>query len=156
MEIERKFLVDRLPSDLEMYPYQRIEQAYLCTEPVLRIRRRNDAYVLTYKGAGFLTREEHEFPLSKEAYDHLLEKADGNRIMKVRYLIPCPPYMIELDVFDPPFTPLVLAEVEFPSVEEAGAFVPPEWFGKEVTYDPAYTNAAMSRQVFEQKSEDPS
>lgn len=149
MEIERKFLIDCLPFELAGYPCQRIEQAYLSTDPVLRIRRKNDAYLLTYKGAGFLAREEHEFPLTESAYLHLLKKADGNRIMKNRYLIPCAPYTIELDVFDPPFEPLILAEVEFPSEEEAGIFAPPDWFGKEVTYDPAYTNAAMSRQVFE-------
>ena len=148
MEIERKFLVDSLPFGLEGYPCHHIEQAYLCTDPVLRIRRKNDVYVLTYKGAGFLKREEHEFPLTKEAYEHLLEKADGNRIIKDRYLIPCALYTIELDVFAPPFAPLVLAEVEFPSEEEAQNFVSPDWFGREVTYDLAYTNAAMSRNVF--------
>ena len=84
MEIERKFLVAVLPANLEQYPKSRIEQAYLCTEPVLRIRRKDEAYILTYKGAGFLVREEHEFPLTEVAYLHLLEKADGNRIAKDR------------------------------------------------------------------------
>ena len=44
-----------------------------------------------------------------------------------------------------PFAPLVLAEVEFPSEAEANAFQPPAWFDREVTYDPSYTNAALSR-----------
>ena len=145
MEIERKFLVSNIPKDLNQYPVYRIEQAYLCTEPVLRIRRKDDAYILTYKGAGFLVREEHEFPLTEEAYRHLLEKADGNRIAKDRYCIPYMGYTIELDVFDVPFAPLVLAEVEFSTEEEANNFTPPDWFGEEVTYDPSYTNAAMSR-----------
>lgn len=148
MEIERKFLVRQLPEGLTQLPRHRIEQAYLSTEPVLRVRQKDDCYILTYKGAGFLAREEHEFPLTKEAYLHLLEKADGSRITKDRYEIPCGRYTIELDVFAPPFAPLVLAEVEFPSESEALAFQPPAWFGDEVTYDPAYTNAAMSRQMF--------
>lgn len=148
MEIERKFLIKALPEDLDSYPRHRIEQAYLCTEPVLRVRRKDEKYILTYKGAGFLAREEHEFPLTEEAYRHLLEKADGNRITKDRYELPYGAYTIELDVFDAPFAPLVLAEVEFPSEEEAHAFQVPAWFGEEVTYDPAYTNAAMSRRQF--------
>ena len=148
MEIERKFLVLNVPKDLNQYSVHRIEQAYLCTEPVLRIRRKDDAYILTYKGAGFLVREEHEFPLTEEAYRHLLEKADGNRIAKDRYCIPYMGYTIELDVFDVPFAPLVLAEVEFSTEEEANNFTPPDWFGEEVTYDPSYTNAAMSRRKF--------
>ena len=145
MEIERKFLVSQVPFDLEQYPRHRIEQAYLCTDPVLRIRCKSDCYYLTYKGPGLLSREEHEFPLTEAAYRHLLGKTDGNRIAKDRYCIPFGAYTIELDVFDAPFAPLVVAEVEFPNEAEANAFQPPAWFGREVTYDPAYTNAVMSR-----------
>lgn len=144
MEIERKFLVEELPADLERWPVRRIEQAYLCTQPVLRIRRSGTEFWFTYKGKGLLAREEHEFPLSEEAYRHLLAKADGAVIAKDRYRIPCGAYTIELDVFAPPFAPLVLAEVEFPSEAEAAAFQPPAWFGREVTYDGAYTNASLS------------
>ena len=122
MEIERKFLVTAIPEDLTRYPRRRVEQAYLCTDPVLRVRRKDDRYFLTYKGLGLLAREEHEFPLTEEAYRHLLEKADGNCIAKDRYELPCGLYTIELDVFDPPFHPLVLAEVEFPGEAEALAF----------------------------------
>ena len=56
MEIERKFLVKRenLPENLEQYPSKAIEQGYLCTEPVVRIRKSNDNYYLTYKSKGLL------------------------------------------------------------------------------------------------------
>ena len=151
MEIERKFLVAELPELLESFPRQRIEQAYLCTDPVLRIRRKDEAYILTYKGPGFLAREEHEFPLKEESYQQLLKKVEGSVIRKWRYCIPHEGYVIELDVFDPPFAPLVLAEVEFSTEEEANLFEPPVWFGEDVTFDPAYTNAAMSRQNFEEE-----
>ena len=90
---------------------------------------------MTYKGAGLLAREEYNLPLTEEAYRHLLPKADGNTI--------------ELDVFDPPFAPLVIAEVEFGSEEDAAAFQPPAWFGEEVTYDPAYSNSNLSKQKFD-------
>lgn len=149
MEIERKFLVRRLPEGLERYSRQRIEQAYLCTEPVVRVRRSNDDYYLTYKGAGLLAREEYNLPLTAESYDHLLAKADGSRIAKDRYRIPWETHTVELDVFDPPFAPLVLAEVEFATEAEAAAFRPPDWFGAEVTYDPAYSNSNLSKKRFE-------
>ena len=44
MEIERKYLIERskIPFDPADYPCRRIEQGYLCTEPVVRIRRDND------------------------------------------------------------------------------------------------------------------
>lgn len=162
MEIERKFLVNSLPEDLSSYQCLVIQQAYLCTDPVVRIRRQDEDYYLTYKGKGLMAREEYNLPLNKEAYLHLLPKADGNMISKKRYIIPIsdpvfkagctmpanpgpfPGLKIELDIFDPPFAPLVLAEVEFPSVEMANAFIPPAWFGKDVTNDSAYHNSNMS------------
>jgi CYTH domain-containing protein len=149
MEIERKFLVKALPEHLESFSRHRIEQAYLCTDPVLRIRRKDETYILTYKGPGFLVREEHEFPLKEESYEQLLKKAEGNVISKWRYRIPYEAYVIELDVFDPPFAPLILAEVEFSTEEEATLFEPPVWFGEDVTYNPSYTNAAISQRSFE-------
>ena len=90
MEIERKFLIKRenLPENLEQYPSKAIEQGYLCTEPVVRIRKSNDNYYLTYKSKGLLAREEYNLPLTKESYEHLKSKADGIVISKVRYVIP--------------------------------------------------------------------
>ena len=142
MEIERKFLIKELP-DLGQYKYVEIEQGYLSTSPVVRIRRKNDAYILTYKGSGLMAREEIEAPLTKEAYEHLLEKIDGYPITKRRYLIPLDPYTIELDVFSGHMEGLIMAEVEFPTEEEANSFTPPEWFGEDVTNDRRYHNSNM-------------
>lgn len=147
MEIERKFTVKRLPDDLPRYPCKRIEQAYLCTNPVVRVRRCGDEFWLTCKGEGLLTREEYELPLSEEAYRHLFAKADGLVIKKERWRIPWEGYTIELDVFDEPIAPLVLAEVEFSTEEEAMMFVPPEWFDRDVTWDPSYSNSNLSKMV---------
>ena len=144
MEIERKFTINSLP-DLSPYPCLLMEQAYLNTNPVIRIRRENDDYYLTYKGKGFLAREEYNLPLNYSSYQHLLTKADGIIIRKKRYLIPYQSYTIELDVFEKPYQSLVIAEVEFSSAEEAEEFTPPPWFDQEVTYDPAYHNSNLSQ-----------
>lgn len=147
MEIERKFTVKKLPDNLSSFPKRHIEQAYLNTEPVVRIRRQDDEYYLTWKGKGLLAREEYNLPLNKESYYHLREKADGNIISKTRYLIPIRSLTIELDVFDAPFAPLVIAEVEFPSREMADAFTAPEWFLEDVTLNPQYHNSSLSRLI---------
>ena len=149
MEIERKFLPLRLPEDLKTYPAHHIEQGYLCMDPVVRVRHSGEKYYMTYKGKGLMTRQEENLPLTEESYRHLLAKADGNIISKTRYRIPFGGYVIELDIFEPPFAPLVLAEVEFPTEEEANAFIPPDWFGADVTFDPAYHNSVMSRRRFD-------
>lgn len=145
MEIERKFIIEKLPNDLAKYKYQTIEQAYLCTEPVVRIRRSDDNYILTYKSKGFLSREEYNLPLTKESYEHLKTKADGNIISKHRYLIPFDDsHTIELDIFDEPFSDLIIAEVEFATESEAKDFIAPDWFGEDVTYDKHYHNNYLS------------
>ena len=142
MEIERKFLIKELP-DLSKYDYVDIEQGYLCTHPVVRIRKKNDKYILTYKGSGLLAHEEIEANLTEDGYNHLVKKIDGNLIVKKRYLIPLEPYTVELDVFSGHMEGLIMAEVEFPTVEEANSFTPPAWFAKEVTDDRRYHNSEM-------------
>lgn len=145
MEIERKFLLKKLPENLDTYPVRHLEQGYLSTAPVIRIRRDNDKYELTYKGKGCMIREEHNLPLTKEAYEHLLEKIDGRLIVKKRYMIPLEKYTIELDVFEGDLAPLTLAEVEFSSEEEAKAFTPPDWFAEDVTFSKLYHNSFLSQ-----------
>lgn len=146
MEIERKYLVKALPENLERYEQKRISQGYLCTNPVVRIRRSNDAYFLTYKGKGLMAREEHEFPLSAEAFEHLLPKIDGILIDKIRYLIPLDEtHTAELDVFQGTLAPLRLVEVEFASIEESEQFIAPEWFGDDVTNSGEYHNSNLSK-----------
>ena len=169
MEIERKFLLKSLPENLEEYPSYHIEQAYLSANPVIRVRKQGEEFVLTYKGKGMMAREESNLTLTEEAYYHLRDKADGNIISKRRYQIPLrnpgfqagfptPPedytLTIELDIFDPPFAPLIMTEVEFGSKEAAEAFVPPDWFDEDVTYRPEYHNSymALSQEIPKQKS----
>ena len=146
MEIERKYLIDTLPDHLEQYECRQIEQGYLNTDPVVRIRKSNDKYTLTYKGAGLMCREEYNLPLNSESFAHLKEKIVGILIEKKRYLIPLTEKLtIELDVFEGKLAPLVLAEVEFETKEEAERFVPPAWFGEDVTFSSKYHNSTLSK-----------
>ena len=145
MEIERKYLVKELPENLEQYPCKHIEQGYLNTDPVVRIRRTDDRYTLTYKGSGLMVREEYNLPLNAESFLHMKDKIDGILIEKCRYLIPFEKYTIELDIFEGELAPLQLAEVEFESEDEANAFIPPAWFGEDVTFSTKYHNSTLSR-----------
>ena len=146
MEIERKFLVTTPPENYGSFPLHEIEQAYLCTEPVVRIRKEDDNYYLTYKSKGLLAREEYNLPLTKESYEHLKEKIDGRLITKKRYVIPLKDSLfIELDIFSGDLAPLMLAEVEFPDKETANHFTPPKWFGEDVTFSSSYHNSTLSK-----------
>lgn len=144
MEIERKFLITKLPERLESCSFHEIEQGYLSERPVVRIRKSDNEYYMTYKSGGMLAHEEYNLPLTEQAYEHLKPKCDGNIITKKRYLIPYDPYTIELDIFSGCMQGLILAEVEFPTVEEAENFTPPDWFAEDVTYDIRYKNSTMA------------
>ena len=173
MEIERKFLLKELPAELDKYYHEEIEQGYLCVNPVVRVRRQGDNYYLTYKGSGMLAREEYNLPLTRESYDHLIEKADGYVIKKTRYLIGVEEFscwsiphepkcythsdvgdgrIIELDIFHESMDGLILAEIEFSSKEQADAFKIPDSFLADVTYDEHYHNSYMSRHGYTQKT----
>lgn len=146
-EIERKWNPDRkdavrmigstVPTD--------IEQGYICTDPVIRIRKEGEKKYLTCKGKGFLKREEINLPLSDEAYDSLAEKCENLIIKKQRYRIPYSDgLVIELDMFQAELEGLIILEIEFPDEEKAKLFTAPPGFGPEVTGDPDYTNACLS------------
>ncbi|MEE0295224.1 MAG: CYTH domain-containing protein [Eubacterium sp.] len=148
MEIERNFIPKCLPDNLDSYEHHDIQQAYLNTSPVIRIRKQDEDYFLTYKGSGMMSREEYNLPLNQKSYFHLLTKADGNIITKTRYLIPLfNSLTAELDIFHDIFDGRLLVEVEFNSIEDANSFIPPEWFGEDVTYDKKYHNSNMSKEI---------
>lgn len=145
IEIERRFLVERVPDDLP--DPIRIEQAYLVTEPVsVRVRRKNEARILTIKAGSGLARTEIERELTDEEFDALWGQPTELRIEKRRHEIDLGNgHTAELDLFDGELTGRVIVEVEFPDTDAAATFDPPDWFGAEVTDDGRYTNAALAR-----------
>lgn len=143
-EIEIKYLISQVPFELSGYPFHEIQQGYLCKSPVVRIRKQDDLFFLTYKSKGLLERTEYNLPLTEESYHHLIKKTDGVLITKTRYLIPYHSYTIELDLFHGSYEGLILAEVEFCSKEEALGFQVPTWFDEDVTYSGNYQNSTLS------------
>ena len=162
MEIEKKYLVKELP-DLSQYESKEIEQGYLTRRPTLRIRKKNDEYIFTYKSKikgeskNINVNDEVERPLTKEAYEKLREKTEGYLIHKTRYLIPIraeytersdafpDELIVELDVFHDRLEGLVFAEIEFPTEDAASRFLTPQWLGKDVSDDHRYSNGYLSQ-----------
>ena len=147
LEIERKWLpfgeaYKKMIRDTKAYS---IEQGYLCTDPVIRVRKENDSFYLTYKGTGMMVREEYDLPLTKDAYDSLILKCEGRVIRKKRYRLSIKDGLtLEIDEFLGDLDPLVLFEIEFPDKECAEKYQAPDYFGKDVTADARYTNAYLS------------
>ncbi|HOQ17442.1 MAG: CYTH domain-containing protein [Epulopiscium sp.] len=145
MEIERKYLVKRLPENLHLYEKEEIIQGYISIDPIIRLRKSNDNYCLTIKSKGHLKREEVEFPLTKEQFESLWQKVDSNTIYKSRYNIPLENNLVaELDVYHGDLEDLLTVEVEFESEKASEKFTPPDWFGKDVTHDNRYKNSNLA------------
>lgn len=140
MEIERKFLVDSLPS-LEDCHSEKIIQAYISTDPVIRIRQMGIQYFLTVKSHGHIMREEFEIPITKEQFHSLWEKIEVSPIEKMRYFIPLDQDLTaELDLYEGHLEGLSTVEVEFSSLDAADDFTPPSWFGNDISLDNRYKN----------------
>lgn len=152
MEIERKFLVNKIPENLENYEKIEIEQGYLTNKPTIRIRKANEKYILTIKSKfgvsksdnGSIVNNEHELEITAKEYEHLKKKIDGRVLKKTRYIIPLDNGLkVELDIFKERLFGLVFAEVEFQSLEMADNFVKPDWLGRDVSDDKRYRNSSI-------------
>ncbi len=153
-EIERKFLVDTaacksLLEQANGIKRAEIAQAYISFDPVIRIRKADNAYYLTVKGhrsdSGIINAE-HEIPITSEQYEALLSRRLSGIVSKTRYYLPLSGgHTAEIDIYHESLNGLVTVEVEFDSEAEAEAFIAPEWFGKDVSDDPAYKNSSLSK-----------
>lgn len=153
MEIERKFLISRLPIGLSECKCAHIEQGYLDfgddDEPECRIRKLTEGdqtiYFYTEKGKGDLCREEEEYEIPEYSYKNLKELVVSSILEKTRYYLPLGDLTAELDVYGGSLEGLMVAEVEFATIKEAESFTPPEYFGEEITYDQKYRNKNLAK-----------
>jgi CYTH domain-containing protein/CHAD domain-containing protein len=146
-EIERKFLLEQLPAELEESPAADIEQGYLAVtkSAEVRVRRHGEAFSLTLKRGAGEEREEIEIELDRRQFVSLWEATEGSRLTKRRYLVSLGDRLsAEVDVYFGSLAGLRVAEVEFPSREAAASFQPPAWFGREVTGDRRYANQVLA------------
>lgn len=147
VEIERKFLVARMP-DVGDARRSSLRQGYV-TRPEdsveVRLRQTDDGHVLCLKSGEGIVRGEREVTLSAAQFDALWPQTEGRRIEKTRWTGPLDDGLVyELDVFAGDLAPLVMVEVEFPSEEAAARFVPPAWFGRDISDDKRFRNKALA------------
>lgn len=146
-EIERKFLVRKLPKDLATYPSTEISQGYLVSLDdglQVRLRKKSGQHSLTYKRGLGNVREEREVALTAEQFSALWPATEGKRLIKTRYEIPFGNRLVEIDIYGGKHEGLVVAEVEFEDEESALNFQPPDWLGDDVTGDPRYSNQLLA------------
>ena len=148
-EIERKFLIKRLPLEILGSRYFKIAQGYLATEPGgrhVRLRKQGKTASLTFKVGRGGAREERELRLSAKQFAILWPATMGRRLRKTRYEVPWKNFTVEIDIYHGRNQGLIVAEVEFPSQLSRARFKPPAWFGREVTGEKRYSNIRLARE----------
>lgn len=156
LEIERKFIVTGVPNDVVVDKEYHILQNYLAVgNEEVRIRARLEKgvfdYTLTFKSGGDLVRTEVCNVIERKTYYQLLGLIPEDSIEKTRQVFEYNGHTLELDTFENKIMQSTLShkivEIEFASVEDANNFVPPDWFGEEVTNDPRYKNKNIWKHI---------
>ncbi len=145
LEIERKFLVKDQSYKNMANKVSHIRQGYLNRDPerTVRIRIRDDKGYLTIKGINNgAVREEFEYKISLKEAQELLNMCEGMILDKLRYEVEYGGLLWEVDEFKGKLSPLVLAEIELPSLDTN--FKIPAFIDKEVTGDARYYNSQLS------------
>lgn len=147
IEIERKFLLNGLPTQLAYARREAIRQGYVALDgdTEVRVRLTPRRCTLTIKNGRGTTRIEEEFILERSRADALWELSDGRRVEKTRRRMTVGGLEVEVDEYSGALDGLVVAEVEFDDEDAAMDFHPPPWFGREVTGEEGYSNRDLSQ-----------
>ena len=149
-EIERKFLV---VGDFrtQAYEFTEIRQGYLCRDEHMsvRVRIRGDKGYLTIKSKRIgISRFEWEKEIAVDEALALLVQSESGCIVKTRHLVKNTDgrHTWEVDEFHGDNEGLIVAEIEL--TDENEPFDRPDWLGREVSFDPRYTNSTLLKQPY--------
>ena len=148
LEIERKFLIRKMPHGLERFPHHEIAQGYLTIgrdRSHVRLRRKGRVSTLTFKRGSAAAREEREIRLNRAQFDVLWPATMGARLTKTRYDVPWKKSVVEIDIYHGSNEGLIVAEVEFPDEISYRKFTAPAWLGAEITGVGRYSNPRLAR-----------
>jgi adenylate cyclase len=149
LEIERRFLASRAPL-AEKHTASELWQAYIVSAPNASVRIRavdSTDYSLSIKRlvdlSSTLVRDELEIRITVDQFRQLQEGVVDRPIEKRRYRLEDGGHLLDVDVFRGHLTGLVIAEVEFESIEASREFDPPSWLDAEITEDRRFLNSEL-------------
>lgn len=150
IEVERKFILSELPPSDHLGSGVHFRQGYLAEEDAVEVRVRitASAATLTVKAGAGISRTEVETAIPPAQAEALWPHTVGRRIDKTRFTVTLDDPLrsvAEVDVYAGELDGLCVVEVEFDSEDNAAAFTPPDWFGRELTEQPGWSNAALAR-----------
>lgn len=139
MEIERKWILNRVPTEFKQIVHTQTEQLYLSTSPEVRLRHNPASpypFRLTIKGEGTLTREEIQEEVSEDFFNEVKKFVGKPSIKKDYYIFNCGGYPLEVSIVDD--GAFIYAEIEFETEEQARNYQLPIDDAVEVTDNPEY------------------
>lgn len=149
-EHERRFVPDlkNLPVDFTQFPMTLISQWYLEDKRRRRVRDEytegKHKFLVTMKSGQGISRREDEREISRRSFDRMT-KGVGCFLVKSRYFINYGAIDFQLNIFHENLVGPPQIEIEFKSRKKAEIFVPPKWFGKEVTDDGRHSNYSIAK-----------
>ena len=150
VELERTFLVRKIPKDLEKCESVEIFDIYIPQaneHPILRIRRKGDVFEMTKKapvtGNDSSEQKEETIPLSEKEFSEL-STLEGKRLKKIRYYYIVGNRKADIDVFLDGLDGLVLVDFEFNSIEEKNRFVMPDFCLADVTQEKSVAGGILA------------
>lgn len=153
LEIEKTYLVKKIPINLSDYKSHQIKQGYISSTPSpLRIRKNDNEFELTkklpIKEGDFSMAEEINIPLTENEFNKLWPLVE-KYLEKTRYYLPLENNLIaEINIYKGDLEGLIFVEVEFKSETEMELFKSPDWFGKDVTQDDFSANSFLAGKTF--------
>jgi len=155
-EIERKFLVNDLNKAIKGLKGRIIRQGYLMKDSNFTVRIRiidNEEGYLTLKSKRCrFTRDEYEYSIPLNHARDLMKSCSGiifkHRYERMTYHNTKLEDYFVIDVFHGDNEGLILAEIELENEKQEIKL--PSWVGKEVTEDPRYYNAFLSKNPYKE------
>lgn len=132
-EIERKFLIRKLPELSEIQPIA-YERRFLSnnSDKQIRIQRKNDKYELETKTKiNELEYRKTKKEISEKEFLELSAKC-SKTIIRDSYLISVAPE-ISVKIYHGDYEGLIRAEIEYKNLAEIKTLKLPIWFGREIT-----------------------
>jgi len=153
-EIERKFLLAKMP-EISLQSTTYIRQGYISKSRdsvEIRLRQKGDAFFMTFKRGQGLVRDEAEIRINESDFCLLWPLTQDRQVEKQRSKAPLENRLtVEIDEFSGALAGLLLCEVEFGDPAQARAFIPPQWFGADVTEDGRYKNKSLAENGIPEK-----
>lgn len=155
IEYEKTYLARQLPSGLTTAKSVLIRDVFVpesAGHAVLRLRAKNDDYVITKKtvlhGTDSSVMNEETIPLSSDEYE-ALASCSKKDFIKRRYYVEIAGRSAEVDVFGERLQGLVVIDFEFASEEEKDVFAMPEICLADVTQEEGIAGGYIAGKTYE-------